>query len=149
MIQVVAEKLPEGKYNLVPVLEKPKTGQNPASYVVNKAKYIQFLSFKMFKPIPVKYKFRKNTVSFGISDTFVDDVEKLYVETILELLPDAKTGDGPGMFVNGGDGYKIEWRGNTPLVSLGNVIDTEIFIPFKSNEKLCKTIVALVEYRKE
>lgn len=58
MVQMVV-----ANHELVPVLEKPQ-GQNPASYILNRRKYLNAVSAKL-QPLPLKYRYHSPT-SMGI-----------------------------------------------------------------------------------
>lgn len=151
MIQMVVKKQEE-KYSIVPVLEKPKKGLNPASYVLNNELYIQFLKLKHFKPIPLKYRHRSLSIPVSISDRFVDEVAELYTEQIRLLLPEARdvnSTDVDGIYVVPSLDTSVLWRGKAPVFPLHTeLLNEEIFLPFESNEKLCSAIIALWQYKR-
>lgn len=84
MIQVVVEKNSSKKYELVPVLEKPEKGQHPASYLINDKAYLQLLSQKQIRPVPLKYRQRSTAIlgQLSMSDQFAEKVDEMYQEEI-------------------------------------------------------------------
>ncbi|OBA23962.1 hypothetical protein METBIDRAFT_36893 [Metschnikowia bicuspidata var. bicuspidata NRRL YB-4993] len=89
MVQIiVSESEKHGAYELVPVLQKPTCGQNPASYVINNKSYIKFLSRKRFAPIPLKYKHKSSSVIGAIKppQDLATDIDSLYRSKIKKMI---------------------------------------------------------------
>lgn len=93
MVQLVVTKRDE-KYEIAPVLQKPLLGQNPATYVLGNEKYINFLSSKRFRPLPMKYRQRSLAIAGRIQvpdlASAIDSVyrEALEVELKREITED-------------------------------------------------------------
>lgn len=92
MTQIVVQKTGEQEYQLVPVIEKPKAGLNPASYVIANARYIDFVSKRHFKPIPLKYRHRSPAMAntIGVVDDFVGKVQSMLLGRVQTLWDEAQ-----------------------------------------------------------
>lgn len=144
MIQVVVEKNRSNKkYELVPVLEKPEKGQNPASYLINDKAYLQLLSQKQIRPVPLKYRQRSTAIlgQLSMSDQFVEKVDEMYQEEIEKyfqhenqidhsILPHENQIDKtPSITLRPETDAIIGWDKNTPVV-LSDAVTKDTSVPY-------------------
>ncbi|EEQ36707.1 hypothetical protein CLUG_00830 [Clavispora lusitaniae ATCC 42720] len=149
MVQVIVKKEHEA-YNLVPVLEKPKVGQNPASYVIESEAYIDFLSKRHFKPIPLKYRHRSSSMadSIQVPKDFLQRAESIYLNRIEALLPQLKrSGDNNGIVLKPSPAHiKGQWE-NSTYVIYAPFCTEEQFIPYKGNSELCFLLTRYIRFK--
>lgn len=145
MLQTIVEKK-NSKYEIVPVLEKPVLGANPASYVLNRGSYITFAQKRVFMPIPAKRRQRDKKL-MGITrvvDDFVGVYRGLLEEAIRPLLEQRVEATGTGMNVLPGRG-PIQWKGKTPQVH-SSLLEEEVFLLYKENQTLCRLLLKHAQF---
>lgn len=151
MIQLVMKKI-DGQYNIVPVLEKPKAGNNPANYVLNRASYIAHVQQTRFLPVPQKIRQRDKKLmgSIRVVEDFEGVHRKKLEEAIRSLLEQKQAGDGPGLRVLPGQrkipgNGPVEWEGKVPRI-YSTLVDEELFLPFDKNLELCQLLLKHAQF---
>lgn len=145
MVQVVVDRQSSPKaLSLVPVLAKPTEGQNPASYVLNSRKQLEFAQKKHFYPLPQKYwaHYRGARVP---PDDFVGQIERLYREEFGHLIKNVSLAEGPGITLVPGDKETLTWDNGEPVFASGMVTE-RTFVPYEKNEKLTSIIWKLASF---
>lgn len=145
MIQTIVEQR-GGKYEIVPVLEKPVLGVNPASYVLNRASYIAFAQKRVFLPIPSKRRQRDKKLlgQTRVIEDFIGVYRRLLEEAIRPLLDSVEGGDGPGMTVLPGNG-PTKWENGTPHM-YSPLFDKEVHLPYEENQQLCQLLLKHAQF---
>lgn len=170
MIQIVVSK-EDNTYWLKPVLTKPIEGQNPAKFVINDEKYIDFSQRKKFLPIPLKILARSPSLilKMKVSPEFIMEVEQMYIKRIKELLREAEIKEDneskeKGMFLyplsmdsnstsnsNRSSSSRrteicMEWKqGN--LIITSNLVEKKLFITYRTNKELAYHLVRLSNFK--
>lgn len=158
MIQVVVHSDDHGHW-LIPVLEKPLGGQNPAKYVINWRTYIDFHMRKRFFPLPQKYLARSPSMisKVKVSPNFTEEVELLYKNRIKELLVGCENSevnkdnqDGfflePNSSVSSDRGTCLKWESQTPIIET-DLVERRMFFPYKDHAELAYFSVLLCNYK--
>lgn len=150
MIQMVVEQRDDGR-KIVPVLEKPKLGTHPASYVMNRASYIDFAQKRQFLPVPLKIRQREKRLlaEIKVVEGFNGVHDELLRSEIGKLLNEKKTNEGPGMWIVPGESCSwIEWEEKAPKIHHPLVKDTE-FMSYEGNQRLCLLLLKHARFRDE
>lgn len=158
MTQIVVQKQGELDYQLVPVLEKPTKGQNPASYVLANHAYIDFISKRHFKPIPLKYRHRSPIMANSIKtpENFSLLVDSMLLERIQTLLGQVETSESSvsesnpshlsGIMIAPSSTTSGWWENGTYHV-VGPFCSKKAFVPYIGHEQLCGTLCKYVRYK--
>lgn len=157
MTQVVVQKEGDLDYILVPVLEKPTKGQNPASYVVTNQAYLEFVSQRHFKPIPLKYRHRSPAIanSIKVAENFVQRVDSMLLERIQNLLEDQHRqpghsqpgrSDRSGIMVSPSPTISGWWEDGTYNIS-GPFFTTNSYVSYVDHKQLCDTLTKYVRFK--
>lgn len=160
MVQIIVRKDGEGNIgqseskpasnSLVPVLEKPKSGQNPASYLINNKAYIELLRQRNVRPVPLKHRQRNShlILQLTLREEFTEEVEKLYDNEIKkEIKAGLESGDVNGrvsLTPETKNWEKINWKGNNPVIPSAHVSR-----PTKVGLKVASACIKLHQYQAE
>lgn len=156
MTQIVVQKKGPSDYQLVPVLEKPTQGQNPASYVLANADYIEFVSKRHFKPVPLKYRHRSPAIANSITvvEDFVGEVDRMLLERIQAFLGKLEENDvlDPGIVLQLGIHLEPSpstrgWWDNGVYCISGPFCRKRITVPYIGHEQLCSVLTKYVRFK--
>ncbi|QBM86083.1 hypothetical protein METSCH_A07180 [Metschnikowia aff. pulcherrima] len=154
-VQIVVNKIHDlTTYRLTPVLEKPRYGQNPASYVINNKYYIDFLARKRFMPIPLKYRHRSSSMigSIKSSSDFSSEIQTLYKEKIIQLidqLPASETrtiSKNSKILLKPGEVGHIDWSPNSIRAIQTPLVHEEVSICSNEDQYLVSLFLKLTAF---
>lgn len=147
-IQVVVAKDGNRRW-LKPVLEKPRHGQNPAKFVLNSRLYIKFHLRKRFFPVPLKFLAHSPAVvpQIKVLPEFENEVEKLYVDRIRELLAAAVVDHTSDNVLHLRPGLKnsVLWSKDKCVVTT-NLVATPMTISYRANPELARILISLANF---
>lgn len=151
MIQVIVEN-EEGSLWLNPVLQKPVEGQNPAKYVINSKRYLEFQLRRNFKPIPLQYLARSPMLvpKIDVQPDFIRKAEKMYTERIKALLLSTATNGSNdrnemGLLLRPGTSTRMKWRDGVLEITT-ELIEKEAFAAYRTNPELVHIFVLLANF---
>lgn len=143
-------KLQAASFSLVPVLEKPKFGQNPASYLINNKTYIELLRQRNVRPVPLKHRQRNSNLilQLTLKEEFTKDIEDLYENEIKNgISTGLESGDEMGSIslTPGTTNWnELSWDGSTPIFT-----SVHVSRPTKVNPKVASVCIKLHQYHAE
>lgn len=152
MVQFVVEKNhAKDGYSVNPVLEKPKSGQNPGVFLINSEKYLGLLQEKQIVTMPLKFRQRSSLVigKTKMLDNYVGHIDEIYTEEIESSLSQKVESQSIlGLLLRPGseDSTKLLWQGKTPVVHTTAVTE-DTFVPYEGNEKLCETVIKKAQFK--